>query len=151
MFKDLLKKLRFEKGITQPQLAAALNVSKGNVGDWETGKSKPGYSAIIALAHYFGVTADFLLELDSEGRRHKKAGEANLECDDIPLNQTEMDLISMYRFINALDRKTVYDIAKMKYDQTTGEKESSYSTYTDTHEPQGGEPQNMNNSGSGIA
>lgn len=142
MFSDLLKELRRKKGVSQTELAKALSVSNGNVGDWERGRSKPGYDALVALSRFFEVPADYLLELPTEG---------HLICDDIPLNETEMDLVSMYRFLNAPDRRTVYDIAKMKYDQMTGEKESSYSTYTDTHEPQNGGSQNMNNTGSGIA
>ncbi|MEG0396486.1 MAG: helix-turn-helix transcriptional regulator [Oscillospiraceae bacterium] len=66
MFCELLKKLRSEKGVSQPQLAQALGVSNGNVGDWERGRSKPGFDAIIALSQYFCVSADFLLELSED-------------------------------------------------------------------------------------
>ncbi len=53
MFSALLKKLRSEKNLTQGQLAKEVGVSPGNVGDWETGKSKPGYNALASLARIF--------------------------------------------------------------------------------------------------
>lgn len=65
MFSAILKDLRAKNGYTQGQLAKMLGVSPGNVGDWETGKSKPGYSALASLARIFEVSADYLLELDA--------------------------------------------------------------------------------------
>lgn len=50
MFNTLLKELRAKNGMTQGQLAKAAGVSPGNVGDWESGKSKPGYNALASLA-----------------------------------------------------------------------------------------------------
>lgn len=45
MFSELLRELRSKKGVTQVELAKAIGVSNGNVGDWERGRSKPGYEA----------------------------------------------------------------------------------------------------------
>ena len=55
MFNILLKELRAKKCMTQAQLAKAIGVSPGNVGDWETGKSKPGYTALATLSRIFEV------------------------------------------------------------------------------------------------
>lgn len=56
--------LRANKNISQRQLAAALNVSAGVVGLWETDKRLPSYECLIALADYFMISADLLLEQD---------------------------------------------------------------------------------------
>lgn len=61
MFNTLLKELRSQNGLTQGQLAKAAGVSPGNVGDWESGKSKPGYNALASLARIFDVSADYFL------------------------------------------------------------------------------------------
>ena len=53
MFASLLKQLRAKKGVSQLELAKAIGVSNGNVGDWERGRSKPGYDALIALSRFF--------------------------------------------------------------------------------------------------
>lgn len=65
MFSDVLKELRSKIGISQIELAKSIGVSNGNVGDWERGRSKPGYDAIIALSRFFGISSDSLLELSN--------------------------------------------------------------------------------------
>lgn len=135
MFNELLKELRTRKGTTQGQLAKAVGVSPGNVGDWETGKSKPGYSALAALARFFEVSADYLLELESENASDRKPN-VTLSCDGVPLAESEADLIAMYRLVPDADKQTIFDIAKLKYEQSTGEKVSIYSTYSDTSKKQ---------------
>lgn len=56
--------LRAEKKISQRDLAAAINVSTGVVGLWETDKRLPSYECIIALADFFCISTDTLFEND---------------------------------------------------------------------------------------
>ena len=112
MFSALLKKLRSEKNLTQGQLAKEVGVSPGNVGDWETGKSKPGYNALASLARIFEVSADYLLEIEPSPAKasddlfaHQKT--AGLICDGSPLEGEEADLIAMYRLVHLKYRKHV--------------------------------------------
>jgi transcriptional regulator with XRE-family HTH domain len=104
MFSELLKRLRSQKGVTQPQLAEAIGVSKGNVGDWETGKSKPGYQAIVALARYFDVSADYLLELNQTPDSNTK----------VSTPKEEEALLSVYRKLDMRDKDELFKIAKLK-------------------------------------
>ena len=60
-FKDRLKELRIDRGLSQMQLAKELNLSQSAVAKWELGKTEPTASAIIAVARYFNETADFIL------------------------------------------------------------------------------------------
>ena len=135
MFQDLLKELRAKKGVTQSQLANQIGVSPGNVGDWEGGKSKPGYVALSALARFFEVSADYLLELDEP---LAKAGpdlstykvEQGLTCDNTPLSEEEADLVAMFRLLPSEHRREVFDYVYFKYKRAVEEgKESIYSTY----------------------
>lgn len=128
MFSDILRDLRVKKGISQAQLANAVNVSAGNVSDWERGRSKPGYDALVSLARFFEVSAGRLLELSEI-----KEG---LTCDGIPLSENERDLIAMFRYIGDVDKRTIFDLTTLKYEQATGEKVSVYSTYTATNKQQ---------------
>ena len=66
MFSELLRGLRAGKGLSQKKLAEIVGVSPGNVSDWESGKTKPGYVALAALARCFGVSADYLLGLTDD-------------------------------------------------------------------------------------
>jgi len=57
------------KGITAFKLTSDLNLPNSAVTDWKNGRSKPGTDAIIKIAKYFGVSADYLLtgnEFDEE-------------------------------------------------------------------------------------
>ena len=120
MFASLLKQLRAKKGVSQLELAKAIGVSNGNVGDWERGRSKPGYDALIALSRFFEVSAGRLLEIPEV---------SDLVCDGVPLSVAESDLIAMYRILDDHGREDVFDFVTMKYEKATGEKGSIYSTY----------------------
>ena len=121
MFGDLLKELRAQKKVSQIELARAIGVSNGNVGDWERGRSKPGYDELVALSRYFDISAGRLLELPISS--------GGLTCDDVPLTQMESDVIAMLRLLNPHDRKNAVDFITMLYEQATGKKGSIYSTY----------------------
>ena len=61
-FSQNLKYLRLERGLTQPELAAALHVSNGMISFWENGKYEPTASNIISVADFFNITTDDLLK-----------------------------------------------------------------------------------------
>lgn len=63
-FKDILRDLRKEKGITQEKLAKDINFSLSVVNKWENGKKSPSVDAIKILAKYFCVTTDYLLDME---------------------------------------------------------------------------------------
>ncbi|MDE6597317.1 MAG: helix-turn-helix domain-containing protein [Clostridia bacterium] len=50
--------LRKEKGLSQEELAAALNVSRQSVSKWETDQSVPDYDNVAAMCAFFGVSLD---------------------------------------------------------------------------------------------
>lgn len=52
---------RKDRGLTQAQLAEALNMTPAAVSKWETGAAVPDLDTLIALADYFRVSMDDLL------------------------------------------------------------------------------------------
>lgn len=62
MFADKLKELRKKNNLTQEQFAAELNVSKGAVAMWETGKRTPDTDTLIEISHFFHVPVDALIK-----------------------------------------------------------------------------------------
>ncbi len=64
-FKDILRELREEKGLTQAQLAKQLHFSLSIVNKWENGKKNPSVEAIKLLAKFFNVTTDYILGMDN--------------------------------------------------------------------------------------
>jgi transcriptional regulator with XRE-family HTH domain len=57
-----IKELRKARGTTQEELAFALRVSRQIVSRWETGLSVPSGENLSALAKYFGVSIETLIE-----------------------------------------------------------------------------------------
>ena len=57
--------LREQAGITQGELAKIIGVSRMSVTHWETERAEPFYEAVIKMADYFKVTADYLLGRDN--------------------------------------------------------------------------------------
>lgn len=137
MFSTILKDLRAKTGLSQGQLAKAVGVSPGNVSDWEVGKTKPGYVALSSLACFFNVSADYLLELNTEPvkpgdelSRYKK--EQGLICDGSPLSDEEADLIAMLRLLPSHEQEDLFDLTYFKYQKHVEKKAKSiYWTYTD--------------------
>ncbi len=56
-----LRALRCSQGLTQPQLADTLGVSRQAISAWESGKSKPSMSRLWQIADLFGVSLDELV------------------------------------------------------------------------------------------
>lgn len=61
MLADTLKKLRQENNVGQKELAQALKTSLKTISHWETGYSEPSIVQLIALADYFEITIDELV------------------------------------------------------------------------------------------
>lgn len=57
-----LKEIRKAKGISQLKLAMDLNTNQNTISRYETGEREPGIAELIALADYFNVSVDYLLE-----------------------------------------------------------------------------------------
>lgn len=61
MFQENLKTLRKNKGLTQEELAARLNVVRQTVSKWEKGQSVPDSEMLVRLAEIFEVPVSQLL------------------------------------------------------------------------------------------
>lgn len=57
-----LRQIRKEKGITQLKLAMDLNMNQNTISRYETHEHEADYKTLIALADYFNVSIDYLLE-----------------------------------------------------------------------------------------
>lgn len=62
MLVDTLRRLRQENNIGQKELAEVLDTTVKTISHWETGYSEPSIAQLIALADYFEVTIDELVD-----------------------------------------------------------------------------------------
>ena len=64
-----LRELREQKGISQLKLAMDLSLNQNSISRYETGEREADYQTLIALADYFRVSVDYLLERTDDPRR----------------------------------------------------------------------------------
>lgn len=65
MLNEQLRKLRYQKKLTQKQVAEHLHVSTSTYGLWEQGRNEPDSKRLLELADFFDVTVDYLLGRES--------------------------------------------------------------------------------------
>ncbi len=86
--KDTLRRLRFEKGVTQETLANHLGISQQSVGKWERGEGYPDITLLPKIALFFGVTIDELLNfsqaaVDEAVSKYEKESQRYCNAGDI--------------------------------------------------------------------
>ncbi|MDH5381876.1 MAG: LexA family transcriptional regulator [Cyclobacteriaceae bacterium] len=67
-----LKYLRKLKGLTQEQLAEALNIKRSLVGAYEEGRADPRLSNLTNMAEFFDTTVDYLINQDMSNLSEKQ-------------------------------------------------------------------------------
>ena len=103
---ERLKDLRVERGLTLEQLAEQTHLSKSALGSYEAEDFKDiSHYALIKLAKFYSVTADYLLGL-SETKNHPNADLADLRVSDdmIELLKSGLHLIYMSRTPRMMSR-----------------------------------------------
>ena len=64
MIADKIKLLREKSGLTQAELAKQIGITRSGVNAWEMGISTPSTQYVVELALFFGVSTDYLLDLN---------------------------------------------------------------------------------------
>lgn len=82
-FPRVLTLLRKERGISQKQAAADLNISQALLSHYEKGIRECGLEFVVRTADFYGVSCDYLL-----GRSPERTG-AKLSFDDIPESDSQ--------------------------------------------------------------
>ncbi|MCM1309262.1 MAG: helix-turn-helix domain-containing protein [Butyrivibrio sp.] len=81
MFKENLKTLRKQKGMSQEALAQQLNVVRQTISKWEKGLSVPDGDTLIHIADLFGTSVSELLgsKLEQEDNANEVAAQLALQ------------------------------------------------------------------------
>ncbi|KOY81276.1 helix-turn-helix transcriptional regulator [Lysinibacillus macroides] len=61
MFAQNLAKLRKERNLSQYTLAELMNLSRGQIANYEQGSREPDFDTLEKFADFFGVSTDYLL------------------------------------------------------------------------------------------
>lgn len=70
-FRDKLKKLRTDRGLSQEELAAKIFVTRTAVSKWETKNGYPSIDSLKLIANLFDVTLDELISDDDVESKRK--------------------------------------------------------------------------------
>jgi len=65
MLSEQLKQIRKANGFTQQSLADAVGIERSTYASYETGRNKPDVLLLKRIANVFGVSSDFILEIDT--------------------------------------------------------------------------------------
>ena len=66
--KNRLEQLRKQRGISQEELAEALQVSRQTVGSLENGRYNPSILLAFKIARYFGMAIEDIFLYEDEGK-----------------------------------------------------------------------------------
>ena len=66
-----LKELRKQNKITQIRLAMDLNLNQNSISRYEANEREADYATLIAIADYFDVSIDYLLERTDNPKMNK--------------------------------------------------------------------------------
>lgn len=103
-FKDRLKELREEAGVSMQQLAQVIGVSNAAVCKWENGIAEPKVSYLVKLASYFDCTIDYLAGKTDDFNATESDTETALK-----LSNKEKQLITSYRKLSPRLRDLMQD------------------------------------------
>lgn len=67
-FAERLQKARKQKGLTQKEVAAYLQMTERSYQHYEGNRRRPDYETLVTLADLFDVTTDYLLGRTDEPR-----------------------------------------------------------------------------------
>ena len=66
IFAERLKELRVEAGLSTQQLAEKLGITNALISRWERDLCEPSIVALVAVAKFFNVSADYLSGLSDK-------------------------------------------------------------------------------------
>lgn len=75
---ERIKDCRLKAGLTQEQVAEAMDVSRQAVTKWENGKSAPSTEKLFKLAELFGTTVDLMLPDRENNQADRKSNKRYL-------------------------------------------------------------------------
>ena len=108
-FSERSKTLRKEKGLSQIELAKALNISKACISMIEIGKNEPTAVTLERYADFFEVSTDYLLGREDDfGVIHAPAPE---------LTQEEKRLLEVFRKLNTKNRMHALAYAEVRLEE----------------------------------
>ena len=91
-FSKRLKELRLNNGLTQKELAKAIEVGRTTISEYESGKIVPKQEGLLKIANHFNVSVDYLTGVSNDPATRKE----NASDLDALLNTVHYILLDEY-------------------------------------------------------
>ena len=121
-----------ELGIKQIDLCRKTGLSTTAISQYCTGKRVPDTAALYKIATVLETSMEWIIT----GKNSANENYTPEVCNGAPLTDLEADLIIMFRLLDEADRKTIFDLIKLKYEQKMRKMESDYLAYSDIKKKQ---------------
>lgn len=95
-FNEILKALREERGLSQQELADALDITRSTLGNYEVGLRSPNMEMLEAIADYFNVDMDFLYgktKIKNKYQESLKSDGSDLPSNILPIAKKKFPLL----------------------------------------------------------
>lgn len=107
-----IAKIRINHGLTQRELAEALHISSGTIGNYESNNRIPPIEKLIDIAKLFNVTVDELLRDDYDASSIVALPSPEAPIAQITLSATESKILKTFRQLNEDNQDIVIGEAK---------------------------------------
>lgn len=118
-----IKEKREELGITQTELAKIVGVSKGSIGNYESGISAPNEKILFKLFKALKCDANFLYQDDM--KVFSKENEFNI-------NSNEKTMIKKYRSLDTYGKKMIDAALDIEYQRCESQNSMNAYNHSDT-------------------
>lgn len=102
--KDLLRDLRYQKGVTLKEVAAAVGITLSAYSNYEQGLREPSLQILKRICEYFEISADYFLDLETDTGTKLYT---NTPPAPNALKNDEKELLKLFQSLDPLHQKQV--------------------------------------------
>lgn len=107
-----IKELRIEKGLTQKELALAIESTNKNIWAYENNLATPPLETLIKLANYFKCSIDYISGYSDD------FGIINIQSEKANLLKDEEELLSIYKNVPPEYKAQILEYARYSKQRT---------------------------------
>lgn len=109
MLKDMLRTLREKRGLSQADVAEYLGIQTGTYSTYETGTRNIGSDKVVKLADFYGVTTDYIYEVEKAGNNE--------------ITNLEHTIIKKYNSLDPYGKEVVDSVLEIEFKRCNEPKE----------------------------
>lgn len=110
-FKEILRSLRLERGLTQDELSKDIGIKRSAISMYENGKREPSFKTLEMFADYFNVDMNYLLGKQTKSTYYLNPETARL-AQEVYDNPDLRILFDASRHLTPEDIKFVVEMVK---------------------------------------